>query len=238
MLYTPGYMGISSFYDALVRIMRKKWSFLAVFLAIFFVSLSGLVAIGMAPGYLMALPQGAISAEPRPSAVPAATSTPSGFTPMYEPGEGEEPIGIDIPSVGVKANVMNPVSTDLDDLDAALLNGAVRYPTSARLGEEGNVIVFGHSSYLPVVHNQSFKAFNELSKLQEGELVLLYSAGKRYIYAVESVEPANVANDAIPLAVEGARLTLVTCNSFGDKSDRFIVTAKLTRVESAQQAAE
>jgi LPXTG-site transpeptidase (sortase) family protein len=154
---------------------------------------------------------------------------------MFAKGEGELPIGIDIPSVGVKANVQNPSSTDIEDLDEALFKGAVRYPTSAKLGEEGNVLVFGHSSYLPIVHNQSFKAFNEISKLEEGAPIFIYSDGRRYTYAVESVEPANIENDAIPLAVDGAKLTLVTCNSFGDKTDRFIVTARLVNVTEGER---
>jgi LPXTG-site transpeptidase (sortase) family protein len=226
---------IESLYRAIRRILFKKWNFLAAFLGVFFFTLVALIAVRFAPSSIM-LPLEAVVFAPRPaSALPAATSTrPVAPRPLFEEGKGELPIGIEIPSVGVKANVENPTSTDVDALDEALFEGAVRYPTSARLGEEGNVLVFGHSSYLPVVHNQSFKAFNEISKLEEGAPIFIYSAGRRYAYAVEKVEPANVANDAIPLRVDGSVLTLVTCNSFGDKSDRFIVTARLVSVVEGQ----
>lgn len=211
--------------------MWKKWSFLAAFLAVFFLTLSGLIAVGFAPSFVMLPVRQAVYVQP----VPVAVIPSEIVDPLFEVGKGELPIGIEIPSVGVKANVANPTSTDVDDLDEALLKGAVRYPTSGKLGEEGNVLVFGHSSYLPVVHNQSFKAFNEISKLEKGAPIFVYSDGRRYAYAVDTVEPADVANDAIPLSVDGSVLTLVTCNSFGDKTDRFIVTAHLVSVAEGQQ---
>lgn len=218
-------------YRAVARILTRKWNFLGAFLLAFFITLSALVALGLAPKEL-------ILAEQR-EPVRQATTTPVNrvaFEPLFAIGEGEAPMGIEIPSVGVKANVNNPTATDIPTLDEALLSGAVRYPTSAKLGEEGNVLIFGHSSYLPVVHNQSFKAFNEIANLEVGEPIVVYSEGRRYVYAVETVRAADVDNDAIPLSRDGALLTLVTCNSFGDKSDRYIVTASLVSVAVAQPA--
>lgn len=226
---------IDATYRAIRRILWKKWSFLIAFLAVFFITLSGLIAIGFAPSFVMLIPRETIYI-PQPAPTGTTTAPVQVVKPLFAVGEGESPIGIEIPSVGVKANVVNPSSTDVDDLDEALLSGAVRYPTSAKLGEEGNVLVFGHSSYLPIVHNQSFKAFNEISKLEKGAPILMYSDGRRYVYAVETVEPADVANDAIPLEVDGSVLTLVTCNSFGDKTDRFIVTARLVSAVEGQKA--
>jgi len=221
---------ISALYRTLARILTRKWHFLGAFLLSFFISLSALVVLGIAPSWLI------VTSAPAPF-VPA-TTTPAfshqDIDPLFESGKGEAPVGIEIPVIGVKANVSNPTSTNVDTLDAALLKGAVRYPTSAKLGENGNIIIFGHSSYLPVVHNQAFKAFNEVAKLTAGEPILVYADGRRYTYAVESVEAANIENSAIPLTVEGAKLTLVTCNSFGDKTDRFIVTAVLVSVASAE----
>lgn len=222
---------IGALYRAIARILTQKWNFLAAFLLTFFITLSALVALGLAPKQLIL----ADSPGPVPN-TPATTPEPSvsDVEPLFAAGEGEAPIGIEIPSVGVKANVVNPTATDIPALDAALLKGAVRYPSSAKLGEAGNVLLFGHSSYLPVVHNQSFKAFNEISKLEQGAPIMVYSDGRRYVYEVDTVKAADIENDAIPLAREGAMLTLVTCNSFGDKSDRFIVTATLVSVSTAQ----
>lgn len=138
----------------------------------------------------------------------------------------ELPVRIVAKSIGLDKTVANPDATDVDTLDKALLGGTVRYPTSAKLGEEGTVLIFGHSSYLPIVHNQNYKAFNGIQKLKEGETVSVYSGTTEYRYAVKSVRLANATEDVIELPATGKFLTLVTCDSFGTKSDRFVVTAE------------
>ena len=102
-----------------------------------------------------------------------------------------------------------------------------RYPTSAELGQDnGNVVIFGHSSYLPVVRNQAYKTFDGIQNLKAGDLIIVYSSDEAYTYTVAAVQKESAASDAgIPLAVSGKILTLATCNSFGAKSDRFVVTA-------------
>ena len=113
------------------------------------------------------------------------------------------------------------------------MKGAVRYPTSAKLGETGNVVLFAHSSYIPVVGNQAYKAFNGIQKLVVGDVVTVYSATMVYTYRVRSFtkESAN-DNIPIPLSVNGKILTLVTCNSFGTKEDRFVVVADFVESHS------
>ena len=136
------------------------------------------------------------------------------------------PIRIVAKSIGLDKTIANPTSTDVGTLDTALLDGTVRYPTSAKLGEEGTVLIFGHSSYLPIVRNQNYKAFNGIQKLKAGETVSVYSGAAEYRYTVTGVRLANATEDVIELPATGKFLTLVTCDSFGKKTDRFVVTAK------------
>lgn len=137
-----------------------------------------------------------------------------------------EPERIVIHGVGIDLPVSNPQTTDVAALDEALLTSVVRYPLSAELNQEGNVFIFGHSSHLPVVKNQMFKAFNEIEKLKQGDTVKLLGQGQSHIYRVTSVKQVD-ANDAlIDLSPEkGKRLTLSTCDSFGGKSSRWVVEA-------------
>jgi len=138
----------------------------------------------------------------------------------------ELPTKIEIQAIGISAPVANPTATDVATLNQNLLKGAVRYPTSAKLGENGNVVLFGHSSYLPIVNNQAYKTFNGIQKLLFGDVVTVYSSGAAYTYRVKSVAKENAnGNSAIPLSIAGKMLTLVTCNSFAEKADRFVVTA-------------
>lgn len=190
------------------RIIAKKWSFLAAFAFIFIASVFILGQFGLLPEK--------ISAEVAETVIPVAKS----------PSVAEFPAKIEIPKINLSTIVVNPTTTDIIVLDKELLKGAVRYPTSAKLGETGNVVLFGHSSYLPVVGNKAYKAFNEIQKLAPGDAVTVYSSDTAYTYRVRGVEKEKADNNtAILLSVDGKVLTLVTCNSFGAKEDRFVVTA-------------
>lgn len=139
----------------------------------------------------------------------------------------ESPTRIVIKSVGVDVTVSNPTTTNVASLDNALLKGAVRYPTSANLGEKGNVVIFGHSTYLPIVSNPNFKAFTAIEKLKKGDEIVVYGDEYEYHYEVYNVYTMKADNGVIPLLTEGKVLTLSTCNTFGTPQDRFVVTSTL-----------
>ena len=191
----------------------RKWTFLAVFIVMLLSTTSVLGALDLLPEPIAKLPE-------------AEKPTLSASASLAQAAP-EKPTRIEIPTIGMEVEVLNPASTNVAVLDKALLDGAVRYPTSSNLGEAGNVIIFGHSSYLPIVRNQAFKAFNHIEDLKKGDRILVSGSTRTYVYEVESVLAADAETDAIPLTVEGSKLTLATCDSFGSKSDRFIVTANL-----------
>ncbi|MEK7612667.1 MAG: sortase [Patescibacteria group bacterium] len=139
----------------------------------------------------------------------------------------ESPVRVKASAIGLDVAVSNPDSTDLTALDQALTNGAIRYPNSALLGNNGTVLLFGHSSSLPVIYNQNYKAFNGIQKLKEGSLISVYSDTTEYRYAVTGVRLANAEEDVIELPSSAQFLTLVTCNnSFATKTSRYVVTAE------------
>jgi LPXTG-site transpeptidase (sortase) family protein len=151
------------------------------------------------------------------------TTQPVAAVPVVEVAEA--PVHVSAKTIGLNVAVSNPTSTDVEVLDQTLLKGAVRYPTSAMLGVDGTVLLFGHSSYLPIVSNQNYKAFNGIQKLKTGETISVYSASLEYRYVVSSVKLANATEDVVQLPSTGKHLVLVTCDSFTKKTDRFIVTA-------------
>lgn len=207
-------IGIAArFVLALKRAYARKWSFLAVFIVT-------LAASTVLLGRLGLLPEAPASA-----AVAAADPLPAASLPA--PKGPELPTRIEAPSIGLSATVSNPMTTAVSILDGALLHGAVRYPTSARLNEDGNVVLFGHSSYLPIVLNQAYKTFDGIQKLKAGDTVIVYSSDAAYTYRVESVTKESANDAGIPLSVSGRVLTLSTCDSFGKKTDRFVVVASL-----------
>lgn len=211
----------------------KKWTFLAAFLGVFFVSFLILQDLGFVPNPPQIAEAGTNEPKVTLEASPlvAAPSSMSHLSAdvsdagLFGLHAGELPVAIEIPTIGLSVKVSNPNSTDVGKLDAALLTGAVRYPTSGTLGVKGNVVIFAHSSYLPVVKNPAFKAFDDIQKLAPGERITVYSGTRAYTYAVTRVEKVKADDAAIPLTVDGSKLTLSTCDSFGTKSDRFVVTA-------------
>ena len=193
------------------RMYARKWYFLAVFLLVFALNVSMLARLDLLPNAPIVAPVSITLAE---------TATPA-------PAVAELPVKIEIPSINLTASVANPDTTNIQALDNLLLSGAVRYPTSAELGENGNVVLFGHSSYLPIVGNPAYKTFDGIQKLHAGDTVTMYSYRTAYIYAVKSVAKENANDAAIPLSIAGKELTLSTCDSFGAKTDRFVVVADL-----------
>ena len=135
------------------------------------------------------------------------------------------PVRIVAKNIGLDATVVNPTSINTDILDTALTHGAVRYPTSALLGVNGTVLLFGHSSYLPVVYHQYYKTFNAIQNLKPGETISVYSGTREYRYKVRGVRVADATEDVVELSSTGKHLVLVTCDSFAKKTNRFVVTA-------------
>jgi len=205
------------------EVEEHRAAFSLAFFAIFIILFAGLWLLDLMPN------------------APGTAPSSEGLPPLPSKGEGggeggvsrgETPTHISIDAISLSVNISNPATTSIEVLDNALLSGAVRYPTSAPLGVRGTVLLFGHSSYLPIVHNQAYKAFDGIQNLLRGDTIVVSSATKSYKYQVVTVKKVNV-NDAeantIPLPVDAEHLVLVTCNSFASKADRFVVTADLSR---------
>ena len=137
------------------------------------------------------------------------------------------PNRIIIDALNKEVPVLNPQSRAVADLDAALLDGVVRHPDSADFAREGNMLILGHSSYLPNVLNRNFQAFNGIQELTWGDLIRLQSDDMEYVYRVDRVYQALASEVVVEHRWGTPMLTLATCDSFGSKEDRFIVEASL-----------
>ena len=199
------------------EILERQGSFSFAFLSVFLLTFVFLAWVDALPEPIHTT---AVFTElPTPTVAPAA--------PQTAPAA---PTRIVAKSVGVDATIANPTSTNIEVLDQALLAGAARYPTSALLGQEGTVLLFGHSSSLPVVRNQAYKTFNGIQNLKKGEVISVFAGDKEYRYAVTGVRVADANDDVIELVQTGKHLTLVTCNnSFATKTKRYVVTADLVQ---------
>ncbi len=197
---------------------ERKWIFLVIFVLVFAPSVGTLAHFDLLP--TLAEAEGSANSLGSSTNQLAAISLNA-----LSPALPELPTKIEIQKINLNATISNPETTNIEALDSDLLSGAVRYPTSARLGENGNVVIFGHSSYLPIVGNQAYKTFDGIQKLVAGDTITVYSSDRAYVYQVESMKKESANDAVIPLSVTGKVLTLSTCDSFSAKTDRFVVVA-------------
>jgi LPXTG-site transpeptidase (sortase) family protein len=202
--------------------------FLATTVIMFGLSLSAADSVGFVPCQIdNTCDQGSVALSDLPQLGVEGTAPAN--------SQGVLPVEIKIPSVGIDLPVQNPSTTDVDALDALLNKGPARYVNSAELGTDGNVLIFAHSSHLPIVTNSMFKAFNQIPNVNPGASIELDGAdGKAYLYSVDSVVKADTTDGTtINLApTQGEELTLVTCDTLTGTSARFILTAHFVGVVS------
>ncbi len=205
----------------------SRTAFLAMTILIFVMSLSAADSIGFVPYYvdgteptrsrvaIADLPELGEEVE-RPVRIPEPEVAVAGVLPERIRSAG---INLDLP-------VQDSTTRDIDELTEMLKDGPVRYVDSAKLGEKGNVVIFGHSSQLPVVNNRMYKAFNRVPELKAGDTITLEGGGKEFVYSVLSVKKVDANEGVIDLSKEGNKLTLVTCDTLTGKSARFVLEAE------------
>lgn len=200
--------------------------FLATTIVIFFLSLSAADSVGFVPCYVddSECEDGTVALSNLPQ---LGSEVVSNISSTEQPEATALPERIVIAKIGLDLPVQNIESRDIDVLYENLKSGPIRYVDSARLGEEGNVLIFGHSSRLPVVKNQMYKAFNRISELERGDLITISGEGREYLYSVVSVEQRDTTDPSsgISLAKGGKRLTLVTCDTLTGETARFVLEA-------------
>lgn len=198
--------------------------FISAFVVIFVMTLSALDSFGFVPYYID-------GTEPTRSRV-ALNDLPE-LGEEVEPivpevvEEGIAPHRIRINAINLDLPLSNPSTRDLKELDVVLKDGPARYVDSALLGEKGNVLIFGHSSHLPVVHNQMYKAFNKIPDLEVGDAISIEGGDKVFEYRVTSLTKVDAEEGIIDLAKEGNKLTIVTCDTLTGKSARYVLEAEL-----------
>jgi len=198
--------------------------FLAATVVIFVLSLSAADSVGLVPYYVDGTePTRSLSIAKLPElgeeVVPSVEEEPE--TP------GILPQRMRIAKIDLDLPVSNPETRDVEMLDAILKSGPARFVDSARLAEKGNILIFGHSSHLPVVHNQMYKAFNRIPDLQAGDSISIEGGGKEYVYSVTSIKQVDAEEGVVDLSKIGNKLTIVTCDTLTGKSARYVLEAEL-----------
>jgi LPXTG-site transpeptidase (sortase) family protein len=130
-----------------------------------------------------------------------------------------------IPKINVEIPVVYGVNTvDESAVDSALESGVVHYADTAMPGQDGNLVIVGHSSN-NIFNPGKYKfAFVLLSKLESGDTFYIQKDGKRYTYQV--YDKTIVKPDDVSVLAPGAKpaiATLITCDPPGTSINRLVV---------------
>ncbi|MBX4201348.1 sortase, partial [Candidatus Saccharibacteria bacterium] len=133
-----------------------------------------------------------------------------------------------IPKINVEIPVVYDINTIEDSaVQKGLERGVVHYADTATPGQNGNVVIVGHSSN-NIFNQGKYKfAFVLLSRVDIGDTFYLQKDGKRYTYQVydkKIVKPSDVS--VLGLADKPATATLITCDPPGTSTNRLVVTAQ------------
>ena len=154
-----------------------------------------------------------------------ASASPIIIDPNQQVGPESKVI---IPKINVDVPVVYDIGTnDEKAIQAGLESGVVHYPGTAVPGQNGNVVVVGHSSNNLLNKGKYKFAFVLLNRLQVGDTITMQYGGKRYVYKVyESVivKPTDVG--VLGPTDKTATLTLITCDPPGTSINRLVIKAE------------
>jgi sortase A len=130
-----------------------------------------------------------------------------------------------IPKINVEIPVVYDLGTTEESaIQNALEDGVVHYDNTPQPGQEGNVVVFGHSSN-NIFNEGKYKfAFVLLSRLETGDIFYLTKDGTRYAYKIydkKIVKPTAI--EVLGAADKPDTATLITCDPPGTTLNRLVV---------------
>ena len=137
-------------------------------------------------------------------------------------------IDINVPLLQSSFN-KNIAQITKEDMDKDLYNGVVQYPTTPHAGQDGNMLIFWHTSYEARKHNPYATVFSKLPKLKEGSVVQIVQWNKLHTYKIitrKIVKPTKV-NDEYMKYTKWNYLTLLGCYPIGSDTNRILVVGEL-----------
>ncbi len=172
---------------------------------------------------------------PRPEPQPQPVAQPQQYVPSDPEPTPTGPVderqyastqafAITIPRLGIKnLNISHPSDT----LSSNGLLSVLKYGVGhlfAYPGQNGKIMVYGHSSSYSWDVSQFTKIFTKVNQLKTGDRVYVTYNGKLYVYAVTRQQTIT-PNDIRPFTGGGEELILFTCWPIGTSKSRLLVHA-------------
>lgn len=134
---------------------------------------------------------------------------------------------ITIPKINVSAPIVfDEPSYKESKVQLALQRGVLHYGSTANPGQNGNAVLFGHSSgQLWAPGNYKF-VFTLLDKLEQGDKFIVDYQGTRYIYKVTEKKVVDPTDLRVLDQTSTPTISLVTCTPVGTSNYRLVVRAE------------
>lgn len=173
-----------------------------------------------------------------PSVQPGAHSAAPGTKEAeLQQWEIQEAYTLRIPALKIKSPVLVPSLTYWDKQQWSLLEeqmqvgmtfGAVAYPHSSLPGENGTLILAGHSSppHERAKASEFGDMFEDLPDMKMGEKIYVEVGERTIEYRVENVEILPASETTVLKQTSKAhRLKIITCYPVGTTKERLVITA-------------
>lgn len=147
--------------------------------------------------------------------------------PKFNPTEGSAQVQtpfytISIPSIKIESAEVSTVDTDLT-------KHLVNYAGTSIPGQDGNAVIFGHSTLPQLFNSKDYKTiFANAYKLKNGDSIYAIVKGVRYSYRIFKtviVDPSDTS--AFVQDYDNSYLTLVTCTPPGTIWKRLVIKSRL-----------
>ncbi len=150
------------------------------------------------------------------------------------PGDARPSVQLSIKKINVQAPMIWSKNEDEANFQEDLKHGIIHYPKTASPGQNGNVILSGHSSnyiWAEGNYNHVFKDLNSLEAGDEVDLKVIQKNGRAIVYHYKVSTKAVMSPDdpAIFINTDQPTLTLSTCWPLGTRFRRLIIKADLVK---------
>lgn len=131
---------------------------------------------------------------------------------------------ISIPKINIKDAKVSAVDTDL-------LKHLVNYGGTAVPPENGNAVIFGHSTLPQLYEEGNYKTvFSYLYKLVVGDEIIVTIGNVTYKYRIENINVVDPDNTSVlEQSFDDSYITLITCTPPGTIWKRLAIKARLVK---------
>lgn len=132
-----------------------------------------------------------------------------------------------------KISIKAPINLNVDGSNETkyfkvLEKGVAHLQNTAKPGEKGNVVIFGHSSQNIGVTGKYGEIFIKLNDLEKGDEIKIFNnlARQEYSYKVSSKKIVQPEEVSVTDPTKFDQLTLITCWPIGSDQKRLVIFAK------------